>query len=202
MRSLFIVPIFILLTVSGHAQQNSSPKCELQQLAIDAALGDIDAQFDLGVEFFRGLSIPRDYSKAAKMWQLASTAGRIEATNNLGFLKYHGRVGVKQDKAEGIRLWRLAAEQGYPESQVHLGGAYADESYLIQDLLEAYAWAKAGKHHAQQTKSAGTDKLGTADGVVKMAEQLLADVRKRLSEIQLADAEKKAAEYIVKYYPR
>lgn len=202
MRSLFIVSIFILLTVSDRAQQTSSPKCELQQLAIDAALGDIDAQFDLGVEFFRGLNIPRDYSKAATMWQLASAAGRIEATNNLGFLRYHGRVGVKQNKAEGIRLWRIAAEQGYPESQVHLGEAYADESYLIQDLSEAYAWAKAGKHHAQQRKSAGTDNLGTADGVVKMAEQLLASVRKRLSEKQLADAEKKAAEYIVKYAPR
>jgi len=135
------------------------------------------------------------------MWQLASTAGSVEATNNLGFLRYHGRVGVARDQAEGVRLWRLAAERGFAESQVHLGEAYSDRSYLKQDLLEAYAWAKTGKHHAQQM-SAGIDKLGTADAVARMAEKLLADVRKRLSEIELADAEKKAAEYISKYSPQ
>ncbi len=113
MRILFKSLIMLFLATTVHAQQSSLPKCELQQLAIDAALGDTAAQYNLGVEFFRGANLPRDYAKAANLWRRASEVGSVTASNNLGYPKYYGRPGVERDYAEGIRLWRFAAERGY-----------------------------------------------------------------------------------------
>jgi len=189
--AIFLV-IFPVLALGQTANQN---KCTVQDLSIDAALGNHDAQYDLGVFFFRGDDVPQDFSKAAIMWRLAANAGMVEAHNNLGFLTYYGK-GVKQDYAEGIRLWRQAAEAGFAESQVHLAEANKDERYLIKDLVEAYAWAKAGKHFAEMTQS----KLGSR--IAENADQVLIDVRAKLSPVQLNEAEKRAATYISKYPPK
>jgi len=171
-------------------------KCELQELAIDAALGDPQAQHNLGVEFHRGSNIPRDYGKAATMWQLSSNAGIVESYNNLGYLIYYGK-GVDQNYAEGLRLWRIAAEKGFAESQVHLGYAYSDGKYLERDYIEAYAWAKTGKHFAMQMEDTESGKA-----VEKMAEELLSDLSSRLDETAMKETEKKATEYVAKYNPK
>lgn len=63
----------------------------MQELAINAALGDVKAQYNLGVIFFR----KEDYSKAAVMWRLSSNAGHISSFN-LGYLTYYGK-DVKSD---------------------------------------------------------------------------------------------------------
>ena len=195
MRILVGAIFLVIFPVLAQGQTANPNKCTVQDLAIDAALGNHDAQYDLGVFFFRGEDIPQDFSKAAIMWRLAANAGMVEAHNNLGFLTYYGK-GVKQDYAEGIRLWRQAAEAGFAESQVHLAEANKDERYLIKDLVEAYAWAKAGKHFAEMTQS----KLGSR--IAENADQVLIDVRAKLSPVQLNEAEKRAATYISKYPPK
>ena len=196
MRILVGAIFLVIFPVLAHGQSANPNKCTVQDLAIDAALGNHDAQYDLGVFFFRGEDVPQDFSKAAIMWRLAANAGMVEANNNLGFLTYYGK-GVKQDYAEGIRLWRKAAEAGFAESQVHLAEANNDERYLIQDLVEAYAWAKAGKHFAEKMTEA---KLGSR--IAENAEQVLNDVRSKLSPARLSEAENRAAAYISKYPPK
>jgi hypothetical protein len=192
----FFVSVVVLLIASAtlFAQKPTGTKCELQELAIDAALGVPDAQYNLGVAFFRGEEVPQDYTRAATMWRLAGNAGVIEAHNNLGFLTYYGK-GIKQDYAEGIRLWRLAAEKGFAESQVHLAEAYYDGNYLILDFSEAYAWAKTAKHYA----TVGKDPL--REPIAQMAEDLLKNLRRRLTPSQLEAAEERARSYISKYAP-
>jgi TPR repeat protein len=201
MRVLLKSLILLLLATTVQAQQGSIPKCELQQLAIDAALGDTAALYNLGVEFFRGTNLPRDYAKAANLWRRASEAGSVEASNNLGFLRYYGRPGVERDYGEGIRLWRFAAERGFAESQVHMGQAYSDGRFLKSDFIEAYAWAKAGKHHSSRMTDT-IDNPQISDEVAKDAEKVLADMRKRLSAVEMVSAEKKAADYIRRFAPQ
>lgn len=201
MRPLLSSLIWILLVASTQGQEAMPAKCELQNLAIDAALGDSVAQYNLGVEFFRGNKLSRDYAKAANLWRKASDAGEVAASNNLGFLKYYGRPGVEQDYREGIRLWRVAAEQGFAESQVHLGEAYSDGRFLQSDFVEAYAWAKAGKYHSSRVTEK-LDKPNIDEAIAKMAEDVLVHVSKKLSDVEKAKAEKKAAEYIRKFAPQ
>lgn len=191
-----------LLLLAAFAFGQTKPgECDLQRLAIDAALGEVGAQYNLGVEFFRGSCVPKDYAKAANLWRKASDAGHTGASNNLGFLKYNGRPGVDRDYAEGIRRWRFAAERGFTESQVHLAEAYFDGKFLPTDLIEAYAWAKAGKHNASRSGE-GFDKPDFGEELAKMADDVLADVGRRLTVDERAKAEKKAAEYIRKFAPQ
>jgi uncharacterized protein len=201
MRIVHSLLMLLLLSSITYAQKSSKPGCPIQDLAIEAALGDTLAQYNLGVEFFRGDRVRRDYAKAAKLWRSASDAGDVAAANNLGFLKYYGRPGVPQDYVEGLRLWRLAAERGFAESQVHLSQAYSDGRYLEVDLLEAYAWATAGRHNAHNaTEMIDNRKVG--DAVTRDAEEVLTYVRKNLSPTEIAKAERKAAEYIEKFARR
>ena len=193
MRILVSAILLILTVTLPFKQSGNEIKCNLQELAIDAALGDPEAQHNLGVEFHRGDNIPLDYSKAATMWRQSSTAGVIESYNNLGHLIYHGR-GVKQDYAEGLRLWRIAAEKGFAESQVHLGQAYSDGNYLKRDYIEAYAWTKTGKHFARQMEDTN---LGKA--IEEMADEHLRGLSSKLTEAGRREAERKAAEYIAKF---
>lgn len=192
MRILGAICILVLATNLSRAQTGNEAKCKLQDLAIDAALGDSIAQHDLGVEFHKGVDLPQDFSKAAAMWRLSSSGGFVPAYNNLGYLTYYGK-GVKQDFAEGLRLWRIAAEKGLHESQVHIGYAYADGKYLRKNYIEAYAWLTTGKHYAAQD--------GDTE-VLEMAKKELAEVRRMLTRHQLRVAEKKAAGYIAKYAPK
>ena len=190
-----------LLLVSALTLQAQNTECALQQMAIDAALGDTRAQYNLGVEFFAGRQVSQDYGKAAIVWRNAADAGHILASNNLGFLKYYGRPGVERNYEEGLRLWRFAAESGVAESQVHMGQAYSDGRFLKSDFVEAYAWAKAGKHHSPRMAE-WLDSPEIVRAVTKDADAVLAKATKELSVAQLADAEKKAADYIAKFAPR
>ena len=188
--------VLISLFACQHARGPSDSKCKLQGLAIEAALGDAQAQYNLGVEFHRGENLPQDFGKAAVMWQLASNGGVVESFNNLGFLTYYGK-GVRQDYAEGVRLWRIAAEKGFAESQIHIGDAYSDGKYLEPDYAEAYAWAKTGRHYATLLEDAELRK-----SIIEMAEKLLAEGRTKLSEVQLTEADRRGTEYIAKFGPK
>jgi TPR repeat protein len=186
-----LVIVFAALAADG--QTVNKTKCELQELAIEAALGNALAQYNMGVEFFRGEQVAQDFGKAATMWRLAGAGGQISAYNNLGYLTYYGR-GVKQDHAEGVRLWRIAAEAGIAESQIHIGYAYLKGDFLKKDAVEAYAWATTGKHFVRKVE----DKI-LARATDEMANKLLTQARSFLNAEQIAEAEKRAAAYIAKF---
>jgi TPR repeat protein len=192
-QTLIKILFILIISSSVYGQKSDKPTCELQQLAIDAALGDSVAQHDLGVEFYSGKNIPQDYNKAATMWRLSGNQGNAQALNNLGYLTYYGK-GIKQDYAEGVRLWRLAAEKGFAESQAHIGCAYLKGNFLNQDFIEAYAWALTSKHFVRQLN----DKI-LAEDIAKMTDDLLFKARKNISDVQTVEAEKKAAAYIAKF---
>lgn len=201
MRTLISFVILLLLSATAWAQKTSPPKCELEQLALGAALGDETAQYNLGVEFFSGKIVRQDYAKAAYFWGKVSEAGGVAASNNLGFLKYYGRPGVERDHAEGVRLWRIAAERGFAESQLHLGEAYSDGRFLKTDFIEAYAWAKTSKHNASKMAE-GFDNPDIDKEVAKLADRLLLAMRDKLSNAEMVQAEKRAAEYIGRFQPK
>jgi len=177
-------------------EKPASDNCEIRDLAISAALGDVEAQYNLGVEFHRGDKVPQDLAKAAILWRLATKAGYIYAFNNLGHLTYYGR-GIKSDPAEGVRLWRYAAVRGLSEPQIHLAYAYTDRKYLKPDYTEAYAWATAGRQFGSAQGDADDQKAMT-----ELADEALKIINDHISATQLVIAKKRAALYIAQYAPK
>lgn len=192
MRAIIYLIFFVLLTADLRGQAAVTGPCEIQDLAIEAALGDADAQYNLAVEFHKGEAIPQDLAKAAELWRMAVKGGVVSAYNNLGHLTYYGR-GIKRNFAEGIRLWRVAATNGHAESQVHLAYAYSDGKFLKKDYVESYAWALVGQYSARLD-----DDLDMRKSVGAMASEVLENYNK-LTVFQKARAERKAKRYISLY---
>ncbi len=169
--------------------------CPVQGFAIEAALGDAAAQYNLGVELYRGERVEQDLEKAAALWQMSVASGNVPAHNSLGYLVFYGR-GVPRDPEEGLRLWRFAAERGHAESQFHIASVYMTGRHLARDYTLAYAWAKTSAHYAE-----GVAELGGGPKVAQDARTLMQEARENLAGRQQKRADKRAAEFIASYGP-
>ncbi|MBP7111639.1 MAG: sel1 repeat family protein [Nitrosomonas sp.] len=112
----------------------------------DAIDGKVTAQSNLGLIYFKGDGIPRDYELAAIWLQKAAEQNSIEAQFNLGFLYYIQAETIdneyeKIDFFENSVTWfRRAAEQGHAESQFYLGNAYFYGDGVIKDQILSIEW--------------------------------------------------------------
>ena len=80
-----------------------------------AELGDVEAQYNLGVMYDEGAGVNRDLACAADWYRKAAEQGFVDAQTNLGFMYYHGQ-GVSRDFREAARWFQQAADQGDTEA--------------------------------------------------------------------------------------
>ena len=78
-----------------------------------AEQGNPLSQFNLGLMYYKGRGVRRDYKEAVKWWRLAAEKGFAEALNNLGMM-YGNGDGVAQDDVEAHKWFDLAASRHPP----------------------------------------------------------------------------------------
>ena len=71
--------------------------------------------------------------------------------------KYFNGIGVLRNRAEGIKWYRKAAEQGNPEAQIRLGRCYLKGVGVPYDSAEGIKWYRKA---AEQGNSYAQVKLG------------------------------------------
>jgi TPR repeat protein len=74
-----------------------------------------EAQFRLGVMYYRGHGVYRDHAVALRLFQLAAAQGHPEAMYMVANCHEYGR-GVHENKAEAIRWFRCALAAGHPDA--------------------------------------------------------------------------------------
>ena len=84
-----------------------------------AELGDVEAQYNLGVLYDEGAGVEQDLVAAADWYRKAADQGFIDAQTNLGTMYYFGQ-GVARDYHEAAKWLRLAADQGDAEASEYL----------------------------------------------------------------------------------
>jgi TPR repeat protein len=84
-----------------------------------AELGDVEAQYNLGVMYDEGAGMEQDLAAAADWYRKAAEQGFMDAQTNLGIMYYHGQ-GVERDLAEAARWFSKAAIQGDNEAAAYL----------------------------------------------------------------------------------
>lgn len=84
-----------------------------------AELGDVEAQYNLGVMYDEGAGVEQDPTTAASWYRKAAEQGFMDAQTNLGIMYYHG-VGVERDYNEALKWFRRAADQGDAEAGGYL----------------------------------------------------------------------------------
>jgi uncharacterized protein len=104
-----------------------------------AEMGNVWAQFNIGLMYNKGTGVPQDYSEAAKWFRMAAERGEPKAQFNLGN-KYVNGQGVSQDYVEALKWYRLAADQGDANAQANLGVMRENGWGVPQDFIVAHMW--------------------------------------------------------------
>jgi TPR repeat protein len=81
-----------------------------------AELGDVEAQYNLGVMYDEGTSVAQDLGKAADWYRKAAEQGFVDAQANLGMMYYQGQ-GVSRDHEQAAHWLQLAADKGDTEAR-------------------------------------------------------------------------------------
>ena len=173
-----ILILLLALPLASHADDS------LANLAISAALDDPDALYNLGVEFYTGKRVKKDFSKSAQLWEKAAGLGVTSAKNNFGYLLYWGK-GTKQDRVRAVALWRGAAHEGHDEAQRQLGSAIFDGLGAKQDRIVGTAWSLCAYKNSVRLRNAAV----VAD-TTKSSDQKLGKLTKTEREraVKMAEA--------------
>jgi TPR repeat protein len=73
--------------------------------------GDAEAQFNLGLYYFQGLSGSRNYNEAARLFSAAAEQGHVMAANNLGAMYLEGR-GIPASPTDAWFWFATVAQRG------------------------------------------------------------------------------------------
>ena len=109
-------------------------------------LEDADAAYERG-----------DYETVLRLIRPLADQGDAHAEFTLGLLYGNGRAGafgLPHDRAEAVKWFRLAADQGNPAALVAMGLSYKTGDGVRQDYAEAMSWfrraAEEGNAEAQR----------------------------------------------------
>ena len=121
-----------------------------------AAEGNADAQYALGVAYFKGEGVSRDLNDSMKWFEQAANSGNVQAMFNLGAAYWEGN-GTRQSYAEAVQWWEKSAAAGQSAAQYNLGLAYYLGKGAEQDFDQALKWirqsAENGHSGAQKVLS-------------------------------------------------
>ena len=117
----------------------TSTAVDINALKKSAEQGEAKAQYNLGVCYYNGNGVEKDYQEAVKWYRKAAEQGIAEAQCDLGGCYYNGD-GVAKYHQEAVKWWRKAAEQGDATAQFNLGLCYDYGNGIPRNKIEAYVW--------------------------------------------------------------
>ncbi|MFY9398624.1 MAG: tetratricopeptide repeat protein [Desulfomonilia bacterium] len=96
-----------------HASTSSGvTRQQVDEYIRKAQQGDVDAQYNLGVIYYHGEGVTRDFEEALSWFQKAAEQDDADAQYNLGFMYGRGE-GVKKDQTLSMQWFKRAADQGH-----------------------------------------------------------------------------------------
>jgi TPR repeat protein len=125
---------------------------------LDAERGEAVAQYYLGLRYFVGNGVSKDFVQAVTWFRNAAEQGLADAQFFLGGM-YDMGTGVPQDYVQAVAWFRKAAEQGFAHAQNNLGRMYAKGTGVLKDDKEAVKWYR---HAAEQGNAEAQLSLGQA----------------------------------------
>lgn len=165
----------------GRGGQRSDIPLGISYLEEAAERGDIRSRHLLGVVYSNGYAdVQVDKARAAAHFRIAAEAGFAGAQNNLGFFLFEGS-GVEKNIPEAVYWITRAAEQGEPFAYSSLGEMRFEGGGFPPDDVETFKWLQLAVKHMPSGASRNYDV------------DLLAKVTARMTDAQLAEANKRVA---------
>lgn len=145
---------------------------------------DAAAQFALGLRYYNGDGVAKDFSKAVELYRKAAEQGFAPAQTNLAWFYETGRV-VAKNEVEAVKWWRKAAEQGCAQAQCCLGVCYVRGGGVTKDLVQAYKWLSLAVVQSDEWAK-------------KIAKEGLAEIAREMTPKQIEEAKRLAARVVTK----
>ena len=136
-----------------------------------AEQGLSDAQFGLGVQYALGQGVALDLQEALRLFTAAAEQGQPGAQYDLATMYEEGK-GTPADQSLAAHYYYLAADQGMPKAQFRLGRLLASNKGSRSDQVSAFKW------------------LTLAGNSIKESSPILTDLRKSMSQPEIAEAER------------
>jgi TPR repeat protein len=127
-------------------------------LAAEAESGDPQAQYRLGMAYFKGAGIERDSALALKWIQRAADQGYGQAQYTLGAMHHAGR-GALQSFPLALKWFEQAAQQNHAEAQYSLGSMYRSGQGVPVDKSKAYIWFNLAAAQGHERAGEARDNL-------------------------------------------
>jgi TPR repeat protein len=116
-----------------------------------AELGDVVSLEHLGLCYEKGIGVDADLPEAARLYQRASELGSQTGRVNLGTFHWRGLGGLRVDRREAVRLWRLGGLD-IPDS------AMADEDASSTSSSDSSERSSRYFSSKPETEETGTDR--------------------------------------------
>jgi hypothetical protein len=172
---LLLAQITILFALAGPFDHLLTSSDDLVQIKRAAEAGDPAAQTKLGEYYHRSFMV----AAAARWYEAAATQGYPPALSALGNLcAAGGGIGtnhVVANHTNAFQLHRLAAVQGYQQSQYSVGMYYREGNIVPRNLVLAYKHLKLSN--------------------TGMAKEYLKQLVLQMSQDQITEAEKQVAQF-------
>ena len=117
----------------------------VQKILHGAQIGNAVAESCVGILYYLGQGVPRNFVKAAYWFRKAAAQGNADAETGLGAMYYFGR-GVPRNFVKAVYWQKKAAAQGNADAETGLGIDYNDGQGVPQNYVKAaYWWRKAAE---------------------------------------------------------
>lgn len=153
---------------------------ETETLLSNAERGTAEDQYNLGMRYERGVTVPQSYTDAVHWYRLAAMQGYREGQYKLCEMSERGQ-GLPQDYQEALRWCGLAAEQGHGRAMFIIGRLHHTAHGAPHDLVRAHMWYNLATAHGYEDGKKWRDRV--ADD---------------MSASEIAEAQKLAREWNVK----
>lgn len=140
----------------------------LKEISPLARAGDADAEQLLGLMYYMGRGVTRDYRQAFAWNYKAAQKGKADAEYVVGAMYYTGNA-VPQDEKLAVQWFRKAAEQGHPDAQYalglmyrsHVGGMPQDPviAYMLMNLAAASGHKNAAEQRAALSRHMSEEQI-------------------------------------------
>ncbi len=94
------------------AQHHELSQEQIEDYIRRAGEGDVDAQYNLGIIYYHGEGVPRNYEDALLWFHRAAEQDDADAQYNLG-LMYGKGEGVEKSRSHSVEWFSKAAGQGH-----------------------------------------------------------------------------------------
>lgn len=147
---------------------------------------DPQAQYDLGVMYFKGIGVEKNSTTAYRWFHMAANQGHARAQNDLAVMLSRG-IGVSQSNSEAYVWFMKAAEQGFADSQFNLGLllSHGKGQGMPQHFILAYMWFE----------------IAAQNGILE-ARNSQVRLAKQMQEEQIAEAKIQARKWLAKHATR